>query len=108
MLHVELCFLYVFCSAANKTGRKAVLQLPVTGSHTRASRREESQSQHKASSREPAGRWGFAGWHNAAVAFPGRFGSTDRDDPYVLKSEIYDRVKACPIKTIRSFAFDFI
>lgn len=89
-------------------GRKVVLQLAVTSGHVRALRMEEFQCQHKTMAREPEGRWGFAGWHNTAVAFACRFGSTDRKDPYVLKSEIYDRVKACPIKMIRSCAFDFI
>lgn len=58
--------------------------------------------------REPEGSGGFGGWHNAAVAFPCRFGSTNRADPYVLKSEMYDRVKACPLKMIRSCTFDFM
>lgn len=90
-----------FRSVAKEMGSRALLQLPARGSGSSVDGGIPVLARHNGP--RSTGQMGLC-----RVAPPCGFRSRDHKDPYVLSREIYGRVKACPIKRIRSCAFDLI
>lgn len=62
------CFLYIFCSVANK-GRKTTLQLAVSRSPACIEAGGTVVTALRAGNQNEMGLWGLAGWHKASGGF---------------------------------------